>query len=222
MKLQLDRTIKAGDILTTITVLVSVAALLLSLAKDRDARISEQANKVRSAAAVALVKLDRRQALQLSLYQDLQPNFVDLSETLAQKYDVVAIRDKFWREVNIERARIARQVLDEQLDTAYTDVLTHFPAARTRFVMAVTKLADIEAQSTFNFLAEGEQGILSFKGKQANYQSAYLGNALRQAALTHSQQLKTRTEAVIAPVREYLFGVIGMNDSEIVNTSRTK
>ena len=34
----------------------------------------------RAAAAATLVKLDRWQALQLSLYQELQPNFVELSD----------------------------------------------------------------------------------------------------------------------------------------------
>ena len=108
MALQFDRTIKAGDILTSITVMLSVIALVLSLAKDRATRVSDQANKVRAAAASAIVKLDRWQAVQLSMYQELQPTFVELSEELAKRYDVVATRDKFWRQVNLVRTRVNR------------------------------------------------------------------------------------------------------------------
>lgn len=67
MSLQFDKTIKAGDVLTSLTVTISVIALVLSLAKDRSSRTIDQANKVRSAAASAIVKLDRWQGLQLSL-----------------------------------------------------------------------------------------------------------------------------------------------------------
>lgn len=84
MPLQFDRTIKAGDILSSLTVLLSVVALVLSLSKDRAVRVTDQANKVRTAAASVIVKLDRWQAVQLSMYQDLQPVFVELSEDLAK------------------------------------------------------------------------------------------------------------------------------------------
>ena len=57
--LKFDRTVKAGDVLTSITVLLSAVALTLSLARDAGSRTYEQANKVRAAAAQALVKLDR-------------------------------------------------------------------------------------------------------------------------------------------------------------------
>lgn len=44
MLLQFDRTIKAGDILSSLTVLLSVVALVLSLSKDRAVRVTDQAN----------------------------------------------------------------------------------------------------------------------------------------------------------------------------------
>ena len=119
MRFQLDKTVKAGDILTSLTIALSVIALLLSLAKDRNSRTIDQANKIRAAAANAIINLDRWQSIQASMFQELQPTFVELSEGLAQKYDVVGVRDKFWRQVNAERTRIARQVLQEQLGTAY-------------------------------------------------------------------------------------------------------
>lgn len=216
MSFQLDKTIKAGDILTSLTIAISVIALLLSLAKDRNSRTVDQANKIRTAAASAIINLDRWQSVQVSMFQELQPTFVELSEGLAQKYDVIGVRDKFWRQVNAERTRIARQVLQEQLGTAYLDILAHFPAARTQYADSFAQLATVEDEVSNAFLAASEQAILSLKGKKVTYQTAHLGNALRAEALKSVSDLKARSETVIAPVRKYLLSVIALPDDEIV------
>jgi len=222
MALEFQKTIKAGDILTSITILVSVVALILSLAKDREALVSDQANRVRAAAASTLAKLDRWQAVQLSLYQDLQPSFVQLSEDLAKQYDVVSIRDRFWKQVGEARARVAKQVLDEQLSTSYADLLTHFPAARERVAVVLGQLSVVESKASDEFMAKGEQSILSLKGKQASYQTPDLGNALRAAAATGAGQFKAESDRLLEPVRQYLFGLIARKDDELVNARRSK
>jgi hypothetical protein len=220
MTLHFDSTIKAGDVLTSVTILLSVIALVLSLAKDRNTRVSDQANKVRTAAATTLVKLDRWQSVQLALYQELQPTFVELSEDLLDQYDVVTVRDKFWKQVNLGRAKIAHQVLEEQLGTAYGDLLTYFPSARRKVVDAFSELGEVENRVTQSFMGSGEQRILSLRGKQADYQTAYLGNLLREAGMAGAEQLKKDSDKVLAPVRAYLFSVIALSDYELVNAAR--
>ena len=132
MKIQFDPQIKAGDILTSVSIFISAVALIVSLAKDRATRVADQANKVRLAAATTLVKLDRWQNVQDSFYDELQPDFVALSQDLKKNYDVVAVRDRFWIKGVQARARVQKQVSDEQLATGYVDLLTHFPAARDK------------------------------------------------------------------------------------------
>lgn len=220
MAFRFDSTIKAGDILTSLTILLSVVALLLSLAKDRDSRVREQANRVRAAAASTLVKLDRWQSVQLSLYQEMQPMFVELSEDLRKEYDVAVVRDKFWKHVNVARTKIAAQVLEEQLGTAYADLLTHFPAARQQVLDAFSQLSDAEKRSTDLFMGTGERSILSLHGKQSEYQTAHLGNLLREAGGRGADQLKRDSDKVLASVREYLFRVIAMADEDLVNVAR--
>jgi DNA-binding transcriptional regulator YdaS (Cro superfamily) len=222
MHVQIDWSIKVGDLLTSATIIVSVIALLLSLSKDRVARASEQANRVRGTAAVALSKLDRWQALQLSLYQELQPTYVELSETLAQRYDVYYVRDQFWKEVNMERTQIDQKVVDEQLGTAYADLIAYFPAARRRFTDAYVLLNALEAKISWSYLAESEREITNLKDSQETYATPILGNALREVAETHKAELKIQSEAVIAPVREFLFSVMALPDHQIIRVSRDK
>jgi len=214
--LQLEPTIGVGDILMSLTVLLSAIALILSLAKDRTTRVREQADIVRSTAASAIVSLDRWQSVELSLYQELQPLFVELSEELPKAYDVVAIRDRFWMQVNLERTRVARHVLEEQLSTAYLGVLSHLPAARADYVSVFNELTLVEDRITQRFLAESEHAILKFEDKQAEYQSAQLGNALRAEAAAAALELKEQSDGVIAPVRNSLLAFIGLPDTEIV------
>jgi hypothetical protein len=219
MKLTLDRTIKAGDVLTSLTVAISAIALVSSLTRDRASRTIDQANRVRTAAASAIVKLDRWQAVQLSVYQELQPLFVELSEDLAKKYDVVAVRDKFWRQVNAERTRIARQVLEEQLGTAYLDLTVHFPTAREKYAETFVALGKVEAQVTEEFLAEGEQAILGLPSSKASYQTAQLGNALRDRAQRSVTRLKRESDDTLAELRRFLLATIARSDDAIVNAN---
>lgn len=222
MALQFDNTIKAGDVLTSITVLLAIATLVVSLSKDRATRITDQANKVRAAAATTLVKLDRWQALRLSLYDELQPNFVELSEGLSKQYDVVATRDRFWKEVGQARAKLAKQILDEQLGTGYVEILAHFPSARAKVVAVYAQLAELEIRSSDDFMGTAEQRILSLKGQKDRFQTPDLGNALRESANKSAERLRSESERILEPVRQYLFGVIAMSDDEIVSASRTK
>lgn len=219
---QFEKTLKAGDILTSVTILVSVVALVLSFAKDRATRVAEQATKVRVAAATTLSRLDRWQAVQQSLYAELQPTFVELSEDLSRQFEVYPVRDRFWKEVTLARSKVARRVLDEQLGAAYTDLIAHFPAARERHVKLMTELASVEIASSDRFMGDAEQRILALEGKRATYQTAHLGNALRDAAARASSDLQVSSERLITPMRAYLVDVISLRDEEIISASRTR
>ncbi|MDM0059006.1 hypothetical protein [Variovorax fucosicus] len=215
----IDRTVKLGDLLTTLAILISLFALLSTLAKDRISREHEAANRVRSAAAQAITKLDRWKALQLSLYSRMRPEFIVLSQSLAKNFDVIEVRDDLWKRVGEERAKVAQQVIDEQLGTAYADLLAHFPVVRERFMELNITLADIELEETDGFLRDGQASILSFEDKKASYTTAMLGNSLRSVAAGHEDSLRRKSEAALKPLQEFLFDVIKKTDSEIVRLS---
>lgn len=221
MGLQFDTTLKAGDLLTSITIAISVVTLVLTLAKDRATRVTEEANKVRTAAATTLAKLDRWQQVELSLYRRLQPDFVGLSERLAAKYDVVATRDEFWKQVAEARTEVAKQVLEEQLQTSYGDLIAHFPAARKRIIDTLSELDKVEVGASDNFMAIAEQAILRLKGRQSTFQTPQLGNELRAAAATGAAKLRADSDHYLDPLRSYLFSLITLTDEQLVNSARS-
>ena len=131
--MKIEWTIKASDLLTSLTIVVSVVALLVSWTKDQDVRTREQADKVRTAAAKTIAKLERWEAIQLSLYSELQPIYVEVSEGLAKQFDVVTSRDLLWKRINTLRVKIAARVLDEAVETAYVDLFAYHPSIRGTF-----------------------------------------------------------------------------------------
>ena len=220
MKIRFDPQIKAGDILTSVSIFISAIALIISLAKDRDTLLADQANKVRLAAATTLVKLDRWQNVQDSFYDELQTDFVALSQDLKKNYDVVAVRDRFWLKGVNARARVQKQVFDEQLATGYVDLLTHFPAARSKVSSALASAETLAQNATKEFMAKSEQAIFQYEGKESTYQTAFLGNAFRQEALASATKLHHEIDKEFEPARKYLFTVIALPDNKLVNASR--
>lgn len=213
---KLDWTIKIGDLLTTVTIILSVAALLISWSKDRYGRQKEQADRVRSSVAVAITKLDRWQALQLSSFQELQPLFVEASEMLARDFDVVVTRDFLWKSINAQRTRIAGKILDEQVESAYIGLFSHFPAIRPLFLASLAQLRVAEEEVSADFLEATQRDVLSFENRREGYTSAMLGNALRASAARSRAELERKTNRIMEPVREFLLRVVSMDDAEIL------
>jgi hypothetical protein len=215
-----DRSIKVGDILTSLTILVSVSALAVSWSKDRSLREIEHADKVRAAAANALIQLDRWQFINLSLYQELEPTFVEASEMLKNDFNMVKVNDYLYKTINDKRIQIASKILDEKILTTYVDLLSHFPASREHFVTVFEQLRLIEKDVSNEFLLAFQDDVFSFKDKQESYTTTRLGNALRYTAATHREKLIEKYSETIRPIRQFLFDVIAMSNKEILNTNR--
>lgn len=218
--MQLNRSIKVGDILTSLTIIISVTALVVTWTKDRNVRESQQADVVRTAAATAITKLDRWQSLNLSLYQELQPEFITTSEMLSEQYDVIKVRDYLWKTISNQRIQIYRKVLNEKISTSYVDLLAYFPETRTQFLTMFKTLNACEERISGSFLKKSQQDVLGFEGKESNYTSAMLGNALRTTAAQHKEALFSETTEAIRPVREFLFAVIAKTNKQILHVNR--
>ena len=111
LHLTIDRTVRFGDILTTFSIIISVAAVLLVgtqdshiRQQDSDLRQREQADKVRNAAAQTLGKLERWEDLSLWMFKDVESLFVETSELLEEDYDPLSTR-AFYGKVSMKLER---------------------------------------------------------------------------------------------------------------------
>jgi hypothetical protein len=218
---KLDWNIKIGDLLTTVTIVVSVIALLISWSKDRYTKQKEQADGVRASVALAIAKLDRWQTLQLSGFQELQPVFVETSEMLAKDFNIITARDHLWKSINAQRTKISGKILDEQIESAYIGLFSHFPAIRPLFLTTIAQLRATEEEVLGEFLENTQQDVMGFEKQQKGYTSAMLGNALRSSAEKSRAELEKKSSATMEPVREFLFQVMSKPDSEILTNGLT-
>ncbi|MDJ0871630.1 MAG: hypothetical protein QNJ87_07665, partial [Gammaproteobacteria bacterium] len=164
----------------------------------------------------------RWQLLNLSMYQRLQPAFVETSEKLAEDLDVVKARDHLWKEVSAQRTAIAGQILDEGIATSYVSLLAHFPEVRSQFIALFQRLNDIEEKISSAFLTASQDDVLAFETRGASYTSAMLGNALRTTAEAHRTRLEEETTTTFKPHKDFLLDVIGKDNKEILRGSRSR
>ena len=218
--MRIDWTIRIGDILTSLTILVSVAALVITWTKDRETRETQQADIVRSAAASAITKLDRWQALQLSLYQELQPEYVITSEKLLDEYNIIEVRDYLWKTISSKRNEIASKILEEEISTSYVDLLAHYPDARNQFLDMFKALKETEERISISFLEQSQQDVWDLEGKQEIYTSAMLGNPLRMTGAKHKEIFSDKSSKLTAPVKAFLFDIIAKTNRDILYASQ--
>jgi len=217
----LDNTIKLGDVLTSVTVAVSIASLILSQAKDRKTKVAEGAKQARLAAAQVITKLDRCARLHLSLFVNLQPDFIDLSRGLEKKFDVLGARDSLWQRVHLASNAVTQHLMDEEIATAYVDLLAFLPDIRALYVDAYAAMEHEAGVATDAFLTVTQMRIQDLQGQREHYTPALLGNQLRDVAWTETDKLGNRLELIVAPVREFVFFFILQADEEIARVRKS-
>ncbi len=214
--MRVDWSIRIGDLLTMVTIIVSVTAMLISWSKDREAKQKEQADQVRVAVGTAVAKLDRIQALHLSAFQELQPVFVDTAEMLAKDFNVVAARDFLSKRINGQRTKIVEKALDEHIETAYIGLFSHFPAIRPLFLDTLRQLKGAEEEVLGAFLDATQRELMALRERKADYSSGELERSLRGIAAEHRADLERKTASILEPARAFLLQVVTKSDSEIL------
>ena len=170
---------------------------------------------MRAAVGVAVAKLDRLQALQLSGFLELQPVFVDTSEMLARDLNAVAARDFLWKSIDVERSKILGKVLDDHIETAYVGLFSHFPAIRPMFLDTLAQLKASDEEILRAFREAAERDVLAVPQRKADYNSSELERSLR-AAPPSIAPTSNGTTKFLEPVHAFLLQVVTKSDSEIL------
>jgi hypothetical protein len=226
-----DSSIDVGNILTVVTILVSVSAVLLSLAKDRRTRERDLADRVRGAAARALAKLERWQELALAYYEDVLPAFVEASQFLGQDVDptdtdnpdrdkkaAIAARDALWPALESVRISSLQRIREEEIETAYVDLYAFNVSGYERFRSTLARLKDIDQRLYKSFKNETQEPIFAMGANRAKYTTANLGDALRRTAERFRNQLEAALASEIDPLRSFLASIMAMNDQRLLRS----
>jgi hypothetical protein len=214
--LELSNQVKLGDLLTSISIIISLVGLLLSLSKDRRLRKKEHADRIRAAASKTLAKLQRWQELSLWLYQQAQPLYVETSEMLPKEYDVYKARDFLWRKLEEVRTSTLADVLKEQIEIAYVDLFAYYPDVYGLFTDTLTALKGLETEVFDHLITSTQAVVLSYAERKEGYRTEQLGNDLRGAAQRVQEEFKGRSQVALKPVSDSLVNLIGLGDDKIL------
>lgn len=209
--------ISVGDILTVLTILFSIATLVVSLQKDRQLRRKEYADRRRYAAGAVTAKLERWRELALRFFEDIQPLFVEIDSQLVREPDFSAARDALWKGLVSARSIASQRILDEQIETAYIDLLGYDPRLEALFTEVVRHLKKYDFDVYTKTLLATQDVILKLFEEKLPIQTATLGNNLRNICRQIAQQEADLMEAVIKPFREEMIKLIQASDVQIFN-----
>ncbi|MBZ0287296.1 MAG: hypothetical protein K8I30_06760 [Anaerolineae bacterium] len=216
---RVDRTVKISEIITPLltvtTILLSLYSLSNNLQKDIDLRERERADAIRIAAANALTNLETLQSLLLSVFEELQPVYVDISQRLYKPLSLEEARDELWKSITQTIAETNQAIVDKEIVVGYADLLVDFPGIRSPYLNAIASIAERREMIFTQFLADTEIDVLIVR---ENYQSALLGGDLRETSAASQTILKEETEQIIDPLRQCILDIISKTDSELLVT----
>jgi len=208
--------ITVGDILTLITISITLGTLYTAWLQNRRLKEKEMANGIRNACATVLGKLERWQELSLSLFENTQPLYIETSELLARNRNVIQTRDYLWKRLTVARNTLRQSVLEEKLELAYTDLYSYSPKLVDAFMTVIAQLKTAETEVFSDFLEQTQQNVLDYAGKLSGYTSAMLGNDLRDTTHSIREAFEGQTTGTIQPFKQTLTTLLQESDKHLI------
>jgi hypothetical protein len=215
--LHLEPTYKVGDLVTSASVFIALIGFLYTWSKDRKLRTKEYADRVRTAAATTLAKIDRCESLFLSYFNFIQPVITEADDLIARTHNAVECRDFFWKQAINTRLDILRQYDAEQIELSYAPLLPFRSDIYQVFRYAIDNAKQAEDRLFWETLSFFQTTILRLVDDPDIY-SAKLGNALRGVLAVQEKAYKRDLGEKFAEVRRFLQGIIGSSDKNLVAT----
>ena len=220
--LKLNPEVTVGDILTVLSVMVSVAALSYSWSQDRALERQRQANEVREAAANTMAKLERWKSVALSLFDLVQPHLVKTSELLARdltREGVVTTRDTLYQWTLDSRLTTLALLRAEDIETAYVYLYGYDPRLQQelRGVLALLRHREAVVFECLQRVMQDEVFVYMPEAARGEYTTAQLGNALRNAVGQVQRMFAQDLDIALLPMERALGALVQRSDDELLD-----
>lgn len=213
-KIQVKGEITIGEILTIISIVISVVALVYAWNQDRIVSIRSQADSLRQEASQTLAKIGRWEKINIEFYSRLDPYYVQASERFYKDKENIALRDFLWAKVQDRKYKLEEDLLNEQLEFSYYGLLTYYSNIDTLYQTTVL-LMEHERSSHFDlYLRQMEELCLNAEANKE--QTADLGNDFRALSNKHKSQLKSNLKKINADLKAKLRALILTDDDLLI------
>lgn len=207
---------RVGDLLTSVSVIIALLGFLYAWRKDRKLRTKEYADKVRTAGAMTLAKIDRCESLFLSFIHRIRPLFTEMNELLEQTKNQEACRDHFWKQMIEIRLSIYKQFSDEQIELAYAPLFVHKHEIYDLFKGVIEKAKQVEDDFFWGLMGECQKAILGLPDQMQTV-SPVLSNKLLDICSYHHKQYAQQFSLLLDEIRHFLRGIVTASDEHIVS-----
>lgn len=220
-KIEIEPTVKVGDLLTSVSILITLVSLLIAWSFERQSQDREQADKARRAAAATLAKLERMQELSLWYYDEVKPLFVQASEELARNRNGISTRDALWRQLDEVRIKAVNRIHEEQIEQSYVELYGYYPQAYEILTAAIVQLKKQDEELFREFQEKTQDDIFAFTNEdriqpKTDYQTAQLGNKLRETTSSYRERFKSDADQILKKPRDFILSVVIAPDDEIL------
>jgi hypothetical protein len=213
--------VSVGNLVAIAAALISAIAVLASLTKERVLRKKELADQVRRSAALVVAKLDRWKQIASQSFDQLEMAATEADGLIVSKCDEVTTRDFFWKQVVAAQASLAKSILEEEIEVAYSNLYGYDPRIHELFTVAVARLRQISGLVFLQVLNRTQNDILTVRAssKQQIVLSAQLGNKLRRSLAQSRSVLEEHMESVLTEFRKGMTAIVCASDDALVRRS---
>jgi hypothetical protein len=200
------------DYITAVSVLVSVAGLIYTWTKDRLFRRQEYADRIRTAAATTMAKLERWQEIAIQYFEDLEPATVNAALDVADGTDPLRVGKQLWRDSVSARATWAERVMKEEIELAYVHLYAHDLDVQERFADVIRRLDEIGKRIYRRCLVQTQDRVLAYRSVTDDALRGRLGPELRGILLRSAADLQAESDAILAGFRKEVERIVQMDD----------
>jgi hypothetical protein len=201
---------------------------------DRQLRRREQANKIRSAAATTLLKLDRWCDVSLSFFDKALVEYDDVKQRFLEKLDRNKNSNRHSHELLQYKADARKEHLDDHVEAGFADLYAYNSSIRQQ-LEGLLRMAQQEEQTAYDHAREDSEAAIGalygtkkeFPPRIAKYRELFLEGE----AQGFYRKLKTITDSQTDRYREAirscfentnsaLIGLIAKSDDDLLANSK--
>lgn len=220
----MDTTISLKEILTFLSIIISIVALLYSWRKDRQLKIKSKTDEIRSHASYTLEGIERWKEISNSIFYKCDVVFVETSELIKTSKsvpfeEIEKARDFLWKNLMRIIADNKDNIHKEKIKTAYFKLFTYFPEIEKVFQLTLSELESAEEKMIEEFVVvKTQNAIMNINDLiHQKYYSSDLGNELRNVRDKCSAQYFEKLEKNSVHIKMLLTDLMRRNDNDLMN-----
>ena len=203
-----------GELLTSLSILISLTALLINWNKDRQIEVKRQSAAIKELSIQAFSNVVFWKDLNLHFFDRADVTIKDAARLFALNKNNILTRDLFAKEINQIRNEIDYEILQKDLKTFHFKLLNYGLDPDSTFIRTITYINTILEINYKDYQQDTERIILSEEIPKTK-ETAILGDKLRSINNVYRRKTKDLFKLESTKLQDYLHSIIIKTDQEI-------